>query len=89
MDTVVDTQAGSAGQKVPAVRRKVPVRFPIQLRIQIDPSMNNSLGRLSRFTKKAEGLIGREALNLYLQQNDPNYRQELLASLEGNKRNQG
>jgi len=52
------------------------VKFPIQLRINITPRMNDSLQRISRRLLLAEGVIGRIALMQYLAQQDPQYREE-------------
>jgi len=68
---------GTNGPPVKAKRRNSrAVKFPIQLRINITPRMNDSLQRISRRLLLAEGVIGRIALMQYLAQQDPQYREE-------------
>jgi len=80
LDTTTDLPRPAPGQNGPAVKAKQrnsrAVKFPIQLRINITPAMNASLGRISRRLLLAEGVVGRIALMQYLAQQDREYRED-------------
>ncbi len=80
MDPSIDLPNPAQGTNGPPVKAKRrnsrAVKFPIQLRINITPRMNDSLQRISRRLLLAEGVIGRIALMQYLAQQDPQYREE-------------
>jgi hypothetical protein len=80
VDTATDLPNPAPGTNGPPVkvkrRNSRAVKFPIQLRINITPRMNDSLQRISRRLLLAEGVIGRIALMQYLAQQDPQYREE-------------
>ena len=91
MDTSTDAQAPVAEQKAPAPetngaaagqkaanghgRAARNINFPVQLRINITPAMNASLGRLAKHLMLPEGAVGRMALRQYLAHQDPNYKE--------------
>jgi hypothetical protein len=81
----------TAERKVSPASRKVPnphkPEFDVLLRIYIDEDMHASLSRLGRYFKKREGLMGREILHQYLMANDPQYKQQLLNSIDMNDKN--
>jgi hypothetical protein len=79
VDPSTDLPNPAPGQNGPSIakrRNSRAVKFPIQLRINITPSMNASLQRISRRLLLAEGVIGRIALMQYLAQQDREYREE-------------
>jgi hypothetical protein len=92
MEPATITEAPAPGPKAPAKSGKSPqgrnVRYPIQLRVNITPAMNESLRRVAHHFDMPEGMVGRMALKQYLAQQDPLFRQQL-NSLEMNERNQG
>ena len=93
MDTAVSAQAPAAGPKTPAKSTTGHmgrnVRYPIQLRVNLTVEMNESLGRVARYLDMPEGMIGRMALKQYLTNQDPQFRQQLQNSFEGNDRTRG
>jgi hypothetical protein len=68
---------GTNGAPAKAKRRNLPINFPIQLKINMTPAMNNSLGRFCRRKKKKEAVFVRELLMDFFERHDPQYLQEI------------
>jgi hypothetical protein len=69
------TNGPASGTNGAAKAKRRNVQYPIQLRVNITPAMNASLGRISRQLMMPEGIVGRIALLQYLAHQDPEYRE--------------